>query len=64
LRTAAVLENAESKASALSQAFSGCKVNWKNVVGYEKGNCWLVTKITAERRRANELNTSFTVEMV
>ncbi|MCL6417881.1 hypothetical protein MIB92_19695, partial [Aestuariirhabdus sp. Z084] len=41
LRTAAVLENAESKASALSQAFSGCKTEWKNVVAYEKGSCWL-----------------------
>ena len=44
LRTAAVLENAESKASAFSQAFSGCKTEWKNVVGYGNGNCWLKTE--------------------
>lgn len=43
LRTAAVLENAESKASALSQAFSGKDKRWRDVVGYGNGNCWLKT---------------------
>ncbi|SMG66743.1 conserved hypothetical protein [methanotrophic bacterial endosymbiont of Bathymodiolus sp.] len=43
LRTAAVLENAESKVSALSQTFSGKDKRWRDVVGYGNGNCWLKT---------------------
>lgn len=42
LRTTAVLEEAESKASAMSQAFSGYKGDWKKVIGYGDGCCWLI----------------------
>lgn len=42
MSTAAVLENAHSKAPGLSQAFSRCKTDWRSVVGYEGGRCWLI----------------------
>lgn len=42
LRTTAVLEEAESKATAMSQAFSGYKGDWKKVIGYGDGCCWLI----------------------
>lgn len=42
LRTAAVLENAESHSKTVSQAFSGCKTDWRSLVGYEQGYCWLI----------------------
>lgn len=42
LRTSAVLEEAESKATAMSQAFSGYKGDWKKVIGYGDGCCWLI----------------------
>lgn len=40
LRTAAVLENAESKSKTLSQAL-GKKVPWREVVSHGDGYCWL-----------------------
>ena len=43
LRTAEVRENAESKASALSQTLSGKDKRWRDVVGYGNGNCWSKT---------------------
>jgi len=42
LRTTAVLGEAESKATAMSQAFSGYKGDWKKVIGYGDGCCWLI----------------------
>lgn len=42
LRTTAVLEEAESKATAMSHAFSGYKGDWKKVIGYGDGCCWLI----------------------
>ncbi|WLQ14322.1 hypothetical protein O5O45_00005 [Hahella aquimaris] len=44
LRTAAVLEEAESKATALSQAFSGYKGDWRKAIGYGGGFCWLIVE--------------------
>lgn len=44
LRTAAVLEDAESKVKAIKQAFKGSKENWEKVIGYGKGFCWLVVE--------------------
>jgi hypothetical protein len=41
LRTASVLEEAESRSRTMSQAFSGCKEDWKEVIGYGDGFCWL-----------------------
>lgn len=42
LRTAAVLEDAESKVKAIKQAFKGSKENWEKVIGYGNGFCWLI----------------------
>ncbi|MGD8914017.1 MAG: hypothetical protein PVJ68_14925 [Candidatus Thiodiazotropha sp.] len=41
MRTASVLEEAESRSRTMSQAFSGCKEDWKEVVGYGDGFCLL-----------------------
>ncbi len=43
-RTASVLEEAESRSRTLSQAFSGCKEDWKSVIDYGGGYCWLITE--------------------
>ena len=43
-RTAHVLEEAESKSNAFSQAFSNKE--WKEVIGHADGYCWL--KVDAE----------------
>ncbi len=44
LRTAVVLQEAESKTKAISQAFSGSKRDWKKVIGYRDGYCWLIVE--------------------
>ena len=41
-RTSSVLEEAESRSRAFSQAFSGCKEDWKAAIGYGDGYCWLM----------------------
>ena len=41
LRTSYVLGEAESRSRTISQAFSGCKEDWKAVIGYGDGDCWL-----------------------
>ena len=41
LRTSYVLGEAESRSRAISQAFSGCKEDWKAAIGYGDGDCWL-----------------------
>jgi hypothetical protein len=40
MRTASVLEEAESRSRAMSQAFGGCREAWKDVIGYGDGFCW------------------------
>ncbi|EKF9276408.1 hypothetical protein O1B68_002149 [Vibrio cholerae] len=42
LRTTAVLVEAESNAKAISQAFNRCKTDWRKVVRYGNGFCWLI----------------------
>ena len=44
LRTAAILEEVEAGKSVrtMSHAFSGCKGDWKSVIGYGEGYCWLL----------------------
>ena len=41
LRTSYVLSEAESRSRTISQAFSGCKEDWKAAIGYGDGDCWL-----------------------
>jgi len=41
LRTSYVLGEAESRSRTISQAFSGCKEDWKAAIGYGDGDCWL-----------------------
>ena len=43
-RTASVLEEAESRSRTISQAFSGCKEDWRSAIGYGGGYCWLITE--------------------
>ena len=45
-RTASVLEEAESRSRTISQAFSGCKEDWRSAIGYGGGYCWLITEAT------------------
>lgn len=40
-RTATVLEEAESRSKTMSQAFSGCKEDWRSAIGYGDGYSWL-----------------------
>ena len=40
-RTVSVFEEAESRSRTMSQAFSGCKEEWKEAIGYGGGSCWL-----------------------
>jgi len=42
LRTASVLEEAESRSRTISQAFSGCKEDWRGAIDYGGGYCWLI----------------------
>ena len=44
LRTAAILEEVEAGKSVrtMSHAFSGYKGDWKSVIGYGEGYCWLL----------------------
>lgn len=41
LRTASVLEEAESRSRTISQAFSGSKEDWRGAIDYGGGYCWL-----------------------
>jgi hypothetical protein len=48
MRTASVLEEAESRSRAMSQAFSGCKEDWKGAIAYGGGYCWLIVDEPAQ----------------
>lgn len=42
VRKEMLLETAESKSNTISQAFSGCKTQWRKVIDYGEGCSWLI----------------------